>query len=402
MATMQTYDLKGLKLSFANWISNLSPTDTPFVSMTGKESVDQVKFQWQIDRLSKAAENAVVEGSVAAEATHTATIVKENFTQILRKAVRVTDSAKTTGLYGRSNELSYQMEKAGTEIKRDLEHMFLHNGKGALASKTTVRTTSGFKALVGEGDASGTANAIKLPGMARDPDTGAIVVAESAGADELSREDIFNMTYQLYLSGAKVDTMMIHPKFMYQVSELVQGFETGNSFRMFKNLDDKFNQFVSSLVDPLGQKIKVIPNRFMPEGAVYFFSSKDWTQMVFRSPERTQLSKTGSNEKWMIEMEVGLRHRNPYASGIIYIKPVAAITGAVVNAWTVEANLKEINYAGWAYDIAGYHSATTDAARLTAVKAFFPNAVPGGDEPEVVAAKTTAAPKTRARKASAE
>lgn len=45
MATMTSYDLNGKKLSFANWISNLSPTDTPFVSMTGKEAIQQTLFQ---------------------------------------------------------------------------------------------------------------------------------------------------------------------------------------------------------------------------------------------------------------------------------------------------------------------------------------------------------------------
>ena len=51
MATLVSYDLTGKQLSFANWISNLSPTDTPFVSMTGKESIGQTLFQWQTDTL---------------------------------------------------------------------------------------------------------------------------------------------------------------------------------------------------------------------------------------------------------------------------------------------------------------------------------------------------------------
>ncbi|MGL5014217.1 MAG: SU10 major capsid protein, partial [Bacteroidales bacterium] len=48
---MNSYDLKGNKLSFANWISNISPTETPFCSMTGKEAINQTKFQWQTDIL---------------------------------------------------------------------------------------------------------------------------------------------------------------------------------------------------------------------------------------------------------------------------------------------------------------------------------------------------------------
>ncbi|MCS5736847.1 DUF5309 domain-containing protein, partial [Herbiconiux daphne] len=92
----------------------------------------------------------------------------------------------------------------------------------------------------------------------------------------------------------------------------------GGRQRMFDGASDtKVNTYVSTLVDPLGQEYKLIPNRFMPEKAIYVFSPADWTQMVLRAPQRTKLAKQGSNEKWMIEMEVGLRHRNPFASGIL-------------------------------------------------------------------------------------
>ncbi|MFW3388591.1 UNVERIFIED_CONTAM: DUF5309 family protein, partial [Kocuria sp. CPCC 205274] len=67
-------------------------------------------------------------------------------------------------------------------------------------------------------------------------------------------------------------------------------------------------------------EFKLIPNRFMPADKVFIFDPSDWTQMVLRAPQRTKLAKTGSFEKWMIEMEVGLRHRNPFASGILTFK----------------------------------------------------------------------------------
>ena len=61
-----SYDQNGKKLSFANWISVLSPQDTPFVSMTGKESINQTIFSWQTDALASVdGNNAHVEGSRA-------------------------------------------------------------------------------------------------------------------------------------------------------------------------------------------------------------------------------------------------------------------------------------------------------------------------------------------------
>lgn len=93
MATLVSYDLNGKKLSFANWISNLSPTDTPFVSMTGKESIAQTLFQWQTDSLAAVVDNAVVEGSTAADGALASTTTLNNYTQILRKVLKVSDTA---------------------------------------------------------------------------------------------------------------------------------------------------------------------------------------------------------------------------------------------------------------------------------------------------------------------
>lgn len=307
--TLVSYDLNGKKLSFANWISNLSPTETPFVSMTGKEAINQTLFQWQTDTLETAnANNAVVEGSAAEAPVRSSTTVLSNVTQILRKVVRVSDTANALANYGRGQELQYQMEKAGKEIKRDLEVALLRNGAKVDGSGTVARKTAGFKALVAAKDAA-------------DPDTGAIVHKETATAATITEAELFDLTYNLYLSGSNANIIMFHPKHASFFASLMETPAAGASrMKMFDGQDTKFNQYVSTVVDPLGQLFKLIPNRWMGEADVYFFTPSDWTQMVLRAPQRTKLAKDGSYEKWMVEMEVGLRHRNPYASGILTIK----------------------------------------------------------------------------------
>lgn len=310
MATLTSYDLNGKKLSFANWISNLSPTDTPFVSMVGKEAVQQTLFQWQTDTLAAAnGSNAVVEGAAAVDGTATNTTVKTNVTQILRKVVKVSDTANALANYGRGRELQYQMEKAGKEIKRDLEVILLSDQVKADGDASTARKTGAFQAQVA---ASGVA----------DPDTGAVVNKTTAASNVVTEAELFDLTYNLYLSGSSANIIMFHPKhasFFSSLQEKAGG--TGNRMRMFTNVDTEVNLHVSSLVDPLGQEFKLIPNRFMPQDVIYFFNPSDWTQMVLRAPSREKLAKDGSYEKWMIEMEVGLRHRNPYASGVLKVKP---------------------------------------------------------------------------------
>lgn len=306
MATLVSYDLQGKKLSFANWISNLSPTDTPFVSMTGKESIAQTLFQWQTDSLSAATANAVVEGSVAKDGALASTTALNNYTQILRKVLKVSDTANALANYGRGRELQYQMEKAGKEIKRDLEKILLSaQEKDPGDSSTKPRLTGAFKSLVaavGE----------------QDEDTGAVVHKSIEGA-ELAESDIWGLTYNLYLSGSHADIIMFHPKHASFFSSLME-VGVGDRVKMFDGKDTKFNTYVTEVIDPLGQRYCLCPNRWMPEDSIYFFRAKDWTQMILRAPERTKLAKDGSYEKWMIEMEIGLRHANPFASGILELE----------------------------------------------------------------------------------
>lgn len=303
--TLVSYDLKGKQLSFANWISNLSPDETPFVSMTSKESISQTLFQWQTDTLETAVVNAVVEGSVAEAPLRKTTTTLTNVTQILRKVVKVSDTSTYLHNYGRGNELKYQLDKAGKEIKRDLEVIFLSAQARVDGNGTTIaRKTDCFQRLVAPVDAV-------------DPDTGAVV---HRSVTSFTEGNVFDVTYNLYMSGSKANIIMFHPKY---ASFFASFMETGspNRVKMFDGGDTKYNKYVSEIVDPLGCTYKLIPNRWMPDDVVYFFTPSDWTQMILRAPERTKLAKDGSYDKWMIEVETGLRHRHPFASGILKIKP---------------------------------------------------------------------------------
>ena len=325
---MNTYDLKGNKLSFAEWISNLSPTETPFTSMTGKESINQTKYQWQTDIVPPVkADNAVQEGSVPEYDNPMATKVITNNTQIFRRSVSVSDTANVVAYYGRGKEVGYQMEKAGMELKRDIEVALLTNAGathlandggdvGVAATDTVAPKTAGFLGLVAQINTQAA-------------DTGAIVHKKEAGSavatGSISEESLFDLTYNLYLANSKANTIMFHPKHAGFFSALLSVTGTGptagvNRMKMFAAMDDTYNTEVDTLIDPLGQKFALVPNRFMPVDKIYFFNPSDWTQMVLRAPKRIQLAKVGSSEEWVVEAELGLRHRNPFASGILEVK----------------------------------------------------------------------------------
>ncbi|MGL5013932.1 MAG: SU10 major capsid protein [Bacteroidales bacterium] len=311
MAAMHSYELNGKKQSFANWISNLSPTETPFSSMTPKEAVDQTTFYWQTDRLAKAKRHEIKEGSdvVEGDISMHATSVHNNVTQILRRSFAISDTANAMANFGRGRELSYQMEKYSLALRRDLEKTLLSNQTKAVGDSSTARKTACFDALVAA------ENAV-------DQDTGAKVkfksgTAQTADNGGVSLQNIRDMTYNLYLANSEANVIMFHPRH----AAFFAGMQAaGSNAKMFDGDATTFSHYVNTYIDEFGREYKLVPNRWMPETSIYFFKPSDFTQMVLRAPNKVELGKEGNFTSWMLEMEVGLRLRDEFAAGVLLIK----------------------------------------------------------------------------------
>ena len=296
---MNSYDLNGNKQSFASWISMLRTYETPFLNLVKTDKVNHALFSWQTDKLSVAnKDNSAVEGSDAVAGKLAPTKVLQNVTQILSKVVKVSDTASKVASWGRGKETAYQMEKAGLELFKDLEWAFLNNVAMETGNNNKARLTAGVRGL---------AQSINVPC----PSTGA--VTHKVTDKEITEDDLFDLTYNLYLAGSKANILCFHPSMALFFSELM---ESETRARIFKN-DPKLKLEVYTLVDPLGQRFILLPLRQMPHEVIYAFNKEDFTQKILRSPSRVLLDREGSYDKWLLEMEVGLRLSNPCAVGVL-------------------------------------------------------------------------------------
>ena len=87
MPVYTSYDQVGIKEDVSDIITDISPTDTPMVSMIKTQKVANRVYQYQTDALEAAGANAQVEGSDPTIATLTATTMISGNTQILTKAL---------------------------------------------------------------------------------------------------------------------------------------------------------------------------------------------------------------------------------------------------------------------------------------------------------------------------
>lgn len=306
MTTFTVYEAIGKKEDVSDVISNLSPTDTPFQSMIGKESVKNVIFSWQEDSLAAAAANAQLDGFEATDVAATPTVVRENYTQIMAKSIKVATTTDTVSRYGRAKETAYQLSKRGAELKRDLEYVMLNAQAGGSGVLNNVTVTSfGNTAQVG-------ANAARTM-KSFQAQVDASLLNKTGGAATAMTETLLNTTLQeLYDAGANPNTLMIPPGEAMVIANYAAVTGRERDLGDSKKIVNSVNVYVS----PFGE-VKVVLNRFQSAIDHLFFNPSDWKLAVLRPWTREPLAKTGDSERHLLVGEYSLKHANYKASAIV-------------------------------------------------------------------------------------
>lgn len=141
-------DIVGMAEDIEDAIFDISPTETPFLTMARRTKATNTLHQWQTDALAAAAANRQLEGDEAAFTTATPTSLYANYTQISFKTVAVSRTANTVKKYGRAKELARLVTKYGRELKRDIENALVGNQGSSAGSNTVARSSAGFEAMI--------------------------------------------------------------------------------------------------------------------------------------------------------------------------------------------------------------------------------------------------------------
>ena len=115
----QTYQSIGNREDLEDVIYNISPVETPFMTMASRKTATATYHEWQTDALAAAATNQMIEGDDASGGTSTPTRRMGNNCQISSKYAVVTDTENAIDKAGRGNEMSYQIAKRLGELKRN-------------------------------------------------------------------------------------------------------------------------------------------------------------------------------------------------------------------------------------------------------------------------------------------
>jgi hypothetical protein len=267
-----------------DFITNISPTECPFLSGIGQVDSKAVVHEWLSHSLAAAsAANVAVEGNEATFASPTVLVRTSNQTQINEKTVAISGTQDKVNKAGMGRELAYRVLLHTKEIKRDMESAALQNTVGVAGDITTARRIAGYEAFV-------TTNTSATTGVP----TAVLINAE---------------LQDIWTAGGNPDTLMVGGTNKRAISNLTTG--------VTKNLDANDRRLVSA-VDVYESDFsvqRVVPNRFDNTQTVKMIESDLFKMAVLRPLAISPLGKSGDTDKRLLNIEWTLECRAENGSG---------------------------------------------------------------------------------------
>jgi hypothetical protein len=307
--TFTSFDAKGIREELSNIIANISPEDVPLQSNIGSENVSNTYFEWQTDELASAQNVPVIDGDDVSSFDSTAATSRVgNYSQIARRTMIVADNLGNQDLAGRNDEVSYQLAKRGSELKRDVELILTANAAKVAGNSSTARVTAGLGAWI----ATNTSKA----GDGTDPTAVDGSDARGDGTQrDLTEAMVKDVMQKAFTEGGQPSVLMVGP---YNKT-VVSGF-AGIAAQRYQAPSDGPTTIIGAADVYLSDfgTLSVVPNRFQRERDAFLLDPEYASVCYLRPIQAVDLAKTGDAEKKMLICEMGLKVSQQKAHGGVF------------------------------------------------------------------------------------
>ena len=303
--TYMRYTSIGVREDLSDVIYDISPTDTPIMSSIGKSKATNTLHEWQTDSLAAATtNNALIEGDDATAASLSPTVRLSNFTQIVGKTVQISGTLEAVDKAGRKSEKAYQLAKASSEIKRDIETILTAN-----QAKTNGTATSAARKM-GSLLSWITSNVSK--GSAGTNPTGDGSDVRSDTTTRTFLESMLQSVAQEVFSDGGTPKLLIVPP---GLKATVSGFTGIAAQRHVTGAEPTtIVAAAGAYLSDFGL-ISIVPDRFMRSTDALLLDPEYAALAYLRPFQTNDLAKTGDSEKTQILAELTLEMRNEKAHG---------------------------------------------------------------------------------------
>jgi hypothetical protein len=312
MPTFDRYSAIGAREDLSDVIYSIAPTDTPIMNSIGKSKATGTFHEWQTDTLAAATTaNALIEGADATSITVIPTVRIGNFTQIVGKTVQVSGTLEAVDKAGRKSEKAYQLAKASSEIKRDIEAIITANqGQSNGASATTARVMGSLLSYI---KTNTNKNGTSVTGV--DPVTIGVSTRTDGTTRAFTETLLKDVIAKVFVSGGTPAALFVSPA----QKQVVSGF-TGLSAQRYQVPTNGQATILAGadLYQSDFGVLQIVPNRFMRTRDALILDPEYAALAYLRPFQTNELAKSGDNDKTQILAELTLEVRNEAAHGGVF------------------------------------------------------------------------------------
>jgi len=320
--TFETYDAIGNREELADTIFNITPQETPFVSLIGHSPIKTTHPEWQTDTLATPdTANNQPEGNDWTYDALTATTRVGNYAQISEKTLIVSRTQDKTDKAGRKSELAYQVKKKGVELRTDMEVILLSNQASAAGSGdgASNRTAGGMRAWLASNDSLGGGGA----SGGYNTSTNVVDAATNGTQRAFTKALLDTVILSAYNAGGDPSVLLVSPYVKTVFSSFLDDANIVPQ-RSYVNARGK-NTLIGSAEAYKSDFgiITVMPDRQMARAGAtiarnaFLIDPRMVVMGVFDDIQLHKPAKTGDAEKRVLNTEYTLCVRNEAAHGVV-------------------------------------------------------------------------------------
>lgn len=307
MPTFTAHSAIGMREDLIDVIYDISPTETPIMSTLDRTKATAVFHEWQTDSLSAATSaNAAVEGADGVSATISPTTRLGNYTQIVQKVVQTSGTLEAVNKAGRRSERAYQLAKASSELKRDMETIITANQGRDAGSSSSARKLGAILSWLKTNTSKGTSGT--------DPTTIGVSTRSDGATRTFTEQLLKDEVAAAFDSGGNPTMLVVGSGLKQKVSSFA-----GIAAQRYMAPGDQPTTIIGAAdvyMSDFGT-LSVVPDRFMRTRDALLIDPEYMALSYLRPFQTNDLAKTGDSEKTQLLCEFTLEMRNEAASAIV-------------------------------------------------------------------------------------
>jgi len=277
------------------------------MSTLARTKATAVFHEWQTDSLASATSaNAAVEGADGVSATISPTTRLGNYTQIVQKVVQTSGTLEAVNKAGRRSERAYQLAKASSELKRDMETIITANQGRDAGSSTSARKLGAILSWLKTNTSKGTSGT--------DPTTIGVSTRSDGATRTFTEQLLKDEVAAAFDSGGNPTMLVVGSGLKQKVSSFA-----GIAAQRYMAPGDQPTTIIGAAdvyMSDFGT-LSVVPDRFMRTRDALLLDPEYAALSYLRPFQTNDLAKTGDSEKTQLLAEFTLEMRNEAAHAIV-------------------------------------------------------------------------------------